>query len=453
MHETVTELNNIWKKILEEIKIRINDNKIYVTFLEDSFLYSFDNNTMIVGVNSSLAASIITKQYQDLILSIAKEVTKTSHKIKFVEAESLKKSTQNDNNDAKSDFFSSCVVNSSLTFDNFVVGPSNIEAKQAAVLIATSPGKMYNPLFLYSNSGLGKTHLLHAIVNHIKEISPSKKCLYCTTDDFMVEFIKYVTGQSEQEKLKSFIISHDVFLIDDIQIIGGKIQTELFFFQIFQKMYSLKKQIVITSDKHPNELRGFEDRLKTRFSQGLTMSINPPTTQTCLAILKSKIDYSPLDINSFDPQVLELIAQTFSKSIRNIDEALNKLVFYTTSFKPTKYIDMKTALDALSSLIDAKDTKNKMTGQKIINIVSEYFRLSPSQLCGPSRRGDIALARHIAMYLIRLLLDTPFEKIGLMFGGKDHSTVMSGVKKVEKELKTNLSLQDTISELKKLIKG
>lgn len=213
------------------------------------------------------------------------------------------------------------------------------------------------------------------------------------------------------------------------------------------------KQIVITSDKAPSELKGFEERLKSRFASGLTVTIKQPEVPTCVAILKSKIERSPLDLNSFDPRVLDFIGEKFSRNVREIDSAFNKLVFYVTTLRPTKYIDMTTAMEALQSLIDVKDAKQKLSEQKIISVVADYYGKTPSQIMGPSREADITLARHVAMYLIRVKLDVPFTKIGYMFGGKDHSTVMSGVNKVEKSLKTNTLLQTAVSEIESRLKS
>ena len=200
-------------------------------------------------------------------------------------------------------------------------------------------------------------------------------------------------------------------------------------------------------------MKGFEERLKSRFASGLTVVINQPEVPTCVAILRSKIENSPLDINSFDPRVLDFVGEKFSKNVREIDSALNRIMWYVTNYRPTKYIDMQTAMEALQNLINVKEEKQKLSEQRIINVVADYYGLTPSQITGPSREGKVAMARHVAMYLIRLLLDVPFTKIGYMFGGKDHSTVMSGVNKVEKSLKTNTLMQTAVSEIKSQLKS
>ncbi len=450
MVETISEYNHIWNKVLSKLEERIDEKRFYDAFLSGSSIYSLEGNQMIVSVNSNLAVSILTNKYLGVVQDAVKEIMGQNIKVKFEEADNLKTIAKPAE---ETRYFRLSTVNPALTFDNFVTGSCNIEAKQAAILIAQNPGtRDYNPLFIYSESGLGKTHLLSAIYNHFVSSASGKKVLYCSGTDFVEEFTQAATGEIKFNQLKNFIVSHDILLVDDIQMIGGREKTADFLFQIFQKMYNNGKQVVITSDKHPSVLKGFDERLKSRFAGGLTISIAAPDVKTCVAILKTKINAGPIDLSAFDNDVLEFIGQKFSKNIRAIDEALHKLVYYTTQFKPTKHIDMNIALEALQPLIDVRTEKQKISEQKIINVVADYYSLTPSQLVGNSRQGQIALARHISMYLIRTMLDVPYTKIGATFGGKDHSTVMNGVMKVDKELKTNTSLAEAINELKTRLK-
>lgn len=450
MGESISELNHIWSKVLENLEQKIDDRRFFDVFLSGSKIYSFEGSTMVISAGTSLAVNILSTKFLQDITTAVKEVTGKNVNITFELADNLKEKTPVVE---ETKYFKYSQVNESLTFDNFVTGPCNIEAKQAALLIAQNPGfRDYNPLFIYSDSGLGKTHLLSAIVNYIKEYGKGKTALYCSATDFLEEYLMAASGEREADKLKNYIVRHDILLIDDVQMLGGKEKTTDFLFQIFQKMHNTNKQIVITSDKHPSELKGFDERLKSRFGGGLSISIASPDVQTCVSILKSKINAGPLDINIFDQEVLDFIGQKFSKNIRNIDEALHKLVYYTTVFKPGKHIDMEIAMEALQPLVDVRSEKQKLSEQRIINVVADYYSLTPSQVTGSSREYKTALARHVSMYLIRTLLDTPFTRIGAMFGGKDHSTVMSGVEKVERELKTNSNLQEAINELKKRLK-
>lgn len=449
MAETISELQNLWSAIIKKLHENVEDVRFFDVFLSESYIHSYEGNQMVIAVNSNFAATILSTKFIAVIQDSVKSIVGSSVKIKFDIPDNLKSVAPIEE---KPTYFKSSVINPNLTFDNFVTGSSNLEAKQASMYIASNPGSGFNPLFIYSNPGLGKTHLLQAIVNFVREKMPGKKALYCESGDFLQEFIDTASGTKQLDAFKKFMTSHDILLVDDIQLLANKEKTLVLFFDIFNKLLLLGKQVVITSDKAPSELKGFEERLKSRFSSGLTVVINQPEIPTCVAILRSKIENSPLDINSFDPRVLDFIGQKFSRNVREIDSALNKLLWYVTNYKPTKYIDMDTAMEALQNLIDVKDAKQKLSEQRIISVVAEYYGLTPSQITGPSREGKPTMARHVAMYLIRSMLDVPFTKIGFIFGGKDHSTVMSGVNKVEKSLKTNQMLQTAVSEIKTQLK-
>lgn len=450
MNETISELQTAWSKILDELSKSIEDRHFFDVYFGDSRIHSINNGTMTVVVTSNLAVTILTTKYQSLVEDAAKSIFGQQTKVAFTTKENLKNT---EIPVEKPIFFASESINPSLTFDSFITGPSNLEAKQAALYVAMNPGKGFNPLYIYSNPGLGKTHLMHAIVNYVRENMPGKKALYCDSNDFLREYVNFATGETKGTAFKDYVTSYDIFLIDDIQSISTKEQTLAAFFDIFNIMYNHGKQIVITSDKAPSELKAMDERLKSRFSAGLTISINQPDTQTCVSILKNKIESSVLDINSFDPKVLDFIAENFSKNVRDIDSAYNKLIWYVTNFRPTKHVDIDIACEALQSLIDVKAAKTKLNEQRIISVVADYYNKTPSQLTGSSRQGEIVFARHIAMYMIRKMLDTPFTKIGIIFGGKDHSTVMSGVEKVEKELKTNPNIEMVIGEIKARLKS
>jgi chromosomal replication initiator protein len=388
----------------------------------------------------------------DVLAMTVAEVTQTNFKLVFLQKGELEKNIKS--NEKKPSFFASSFVNRKYTFDNFVVGTSNREAHQAAVLIASNPGKLfnYNPLFIYSQSGLGKTHLLHAIGNYVRENAPSLKVLYITTDDFVDEFIKYVSGEKDSDNMKDFFKAVDVLMVDDIQFLSEKVKTEEMFFHIFNHLVNAGKQIILTSDRHPSEIRGVESRLVTRFNSGLTMNITVPDLPTRVAILKKKIEANGLDITYFDEEVFHFFAERFSNNVRELEGALNRLVFYVINIKQTKHITMAVAIESVQPLIGSGVTLSSLTENRIINTVADYYNLTSQQLTGRIRTNQIAMARHIAMYLIRTLLDVPFLKIGALFGGKDHSTVMNAVKKVEKSLKVDEAIATAVDQLEKRLK-
>jgi chromosomal replication initiator protein len=450
--QTLSEIAQLWDRVLERLQTKINDRHIFDSFFNDTYIHAIEANEIKVVVSSGLASNLLSTKYVDVLALTVAEITQTNFKLVFVQKGDLEKNTKAP--EKKPSFFASSFVNRKYTFDNFVVGTSNREAHQAAVLIASNPGKLfnYNPLFIYSQSGLGKTHLLHAIGNYVRENAPSLKVLYITTDDFVDEFIKYVSGEKDSDNMKDFFKAIDVLMVDDIQFLSEKVKTEEMFFHIFNHLVNAGKQIILTSDRHPSEIRGVESRLVTRFNSGLTMNITVPDLPTRVAILKKKIEANGLDITYFDEEVFHFFAERFSNNVRELEGALNRLVFYVINIKQTKHITMAIAIESVQPLIGSGVLVSSLTENRIINTVADYYNLTSQQLTGRIRTNQIAMARHIAMYLIRTLLDVPFLKIGALFGGKDHSTVMNAVKKVEKSLKVDEAIATAVDQLEKRLK-
>ena len=441
----------MWDKALIKIEERLGEKQLFDSFFSDSYINEINNNEITVVVNSALAARLISTKYNDIVTDIINELTESNFRMKYILASEIKQNESPVNVVKKQNYFKDATLNPKLTFDNFVVGDFNREASQAALYVAANPGKTFaQPLFIYSNSGLGKTHLLQAIGNYIlKEVKPGAKILYIAASDFVEEFIRFIKGEKDAQSLKDFFDTVDVLLLDDVQLLANKNQTQEMFFTIYNKLIENNKQIVLTSDKQPSELHGLEDRLVTRFTKGLTVNINEPDQNTCVEILKKKIVANGLDLEIFDDSVLYFFAEKFSKDIRELEGALNRLIFHIITNKQTGRITMDVAVEAVQSLVGGKSISTQLNEQKIINVVADYYNLTSSQLTGKIRTGQIALARHIAMYLIRIKLDVPLKKIGDMFGGKDHTTVMSAITKVEKELKTNETLKAAVEELEK----
>lgn len=456
MDSSISKITQLWDKSLSLIKDRV-EKSIYDSFFTNSYINEINDNTntIVIVTNSQLGANLLAKKYYDLIFEAVSEITETNFKLEFVFQGDLKKKApqiETVESVKKSSYFQNSFINSKLTFDNFVVGDFNREASQASLLIASNPGRMFNPLFLYSNTGLGKTHLLHSIANYIiRNGNPNAKILYITANDFVDEYIKFVKGDKDSESFSDFMSRIDVLLIDDVQFLAEKVKTEEMFFHVFQRLINDGKQIVITSDRQPSELKNLEDRLVSRFSQGLIIKIDEPDQEACVEILKKKIQSNNLNVDDFDDEVLNYCASKFSKNVRELEGGLNKLIFSTIKNHSNK-ITMEEAMVSLSSLTGVKASSSQLTEIKIINTVADYYNLAPSQLTGKIRTGQISLARHIAMYLIREMLDLPLKKIGATFGGKDHTTVMSALIKVDKELKNNNQLKEAIAELKKRIK-
>lgn len=453
MVKTISERKRIWDKVLSKVETQLQDRHIFDSFFSTTSIHSIEGDTIIVSVNSRLAANILNQRYAGFVQEIIEETTQSNFKINFVHEEDLKTTKEESSvSTEKSKFFSNSFINPKYTFDTFVVGQCNREASQASLMIASNPGKLFNPLFIYSQSGLGKTHLLHSIGNYIKENSPRLKVLYISTDDFVDEFVRSARGEHEIEQFRDFFKSVDVLLIDDIQFLADKTKTAEMFFNLFNTMINAGKQVVLTSDRHPNDLKGLEARLVTRFNAGLSINIQNPDKDTLISILKKKISANNLDLSNFDDDVLEFFADKFSKNVRELEGAINRLLFYSINIKQSNHIDLALAVESVSSIINVKETERQLDEERIIETVADYYNLTISQLKGNTRTAQLAMARHISMYLIRSILDVPFKKIGDTFGGKHYSTVMDAVEKVEKNLKTNPQLVQAINDIKKRLK-
>ena len=457
---SLSQQNQLWNRILSNIKERVEDKHIYDSFFANTKLHKVEGDIMYICVDSKLSIKLIegNSTYTSYILDSIKEVTETEYKIRLLSKEEIVEKKDSLNKDSqlietKERFFSTCCLNAKYNFDNFVVGSCNKEAVQASLLVTQSPGTSFNPLFLYSKPGLGKTHLLHAIGNFVKEKKPYAKVIYITTDAFIDEYIKYVHGDQQEESLKDFLKSCDVLLVDDIQSLADKQKTQEMFFYIFNALVNNNKQIVLTSDRHPSELKGLEDRLVSRFNMGLSINLQNPDTETLLSILKTKIEANGLDVNNFDYNGLVFLAENFSKNVRELEGALNRLIFYTITTKHSKKIDIQTIKDSVKPMMHSKDSKKVLSEEKIISTVCEYYHLTENQIKSKSRLSQIALARQIAMYLCRSMLGTPYKQIGVLFGGRDHSTVITSVDKVETMLKTDSSLSTALSKLQKNLKN
>ena len=342
-------------------------------------------------------------------------------------------------------------LNPNYTFENFIVGNSNKFAQAAALSVAENPGRIYNPLFLYGNSGVGKTHLMHAIGNYIVEHS-GKKVLYVTSEQFIDEFLKSIrkdedgTNFNYVEFFKNKYRNIDVLIIDDIQYLGGKQQSQQEFFHTFNNLFNDSKQIIVSSDRNPDDLKQLEERLRTRFSWGLGVNISPPDYNLRRDIIKKKIVAGDFE-KDFPEDVIEYIASNIGPDVRHLEGAITRVVAYS-AIMGGENITLDLAIEALKDF-NSKGTGEKNDIQRIQKIVAETFQISIEDIRSKKRSANIAFPRQIAIYLCRTMTSEAFEKIGIEFGGKDHSTVMYSVEKIEKEMRDNKDLANIIEKLKK----
>jgi len=335
-------------------------------------------------------------------------------------------------------------LNPRYTFDTFVPGSSNRFAHAAALAVAESPGKTYNPLFIYGDSGLGKTHLLHAIGHYTRQIKPQTRVRYVNSEEFTNDFINSIRDDRSLSFKRTYR-EVDVLLVDDIQFLQGKEQTLEEFFHTFNALHNAGKHVVITSDVSPRHLNGIEERMRTRFEWGLMTDVQPPDLETRIAILRKK---AQADDVQAPPDVLEYIASNITSNIRELEGALIRVTAFAALNK--QQVDLSLAQVVLKDLIS--DDDSQITASSIIGKTAEYFGITMEELTGTSRSRVFVTARQIAMYLCRQLTDLSLPKIGEHFGGKDHTTVMYAVKKVEDQIAQRRQMYNQVNEIHARIK-
>lgn len=448
-------IDNLWANFLEKIKPKISSLS-YDTWFKNTKLVSLDENVAKILVDSPLQKKSLEETWYQTISDVFSEITNTSFDFEFV-FESDIKAKENipvENIGVPLNTPERSNLNPKYTFDSFIVGDSNKFAYMAAVSVAENPGKTYNPLFLYGNSGLGKTHLMHAIGNYIIE-SSNKKVLYVTSEQFISDFLNLNkkdesgTNFNYIDSFKSKYRGIDVLIIDDIQFLGGATQTQQEFFNTFNKLYDDNKQIIISSDRSPDDLKKLEDRLRTRFNWGLSVNIYPPEYEMRVEILKKKIIGQNM-VGTISDDVIAYIANNCDSDVRQLEGALTRVIAYATMFN-TSDINLNLAIDALKDYL-SKSSFVKNNIQKIQQVVAEYYNITVEDLKSKKRKAEIAFPRQVAIYLCRTLTDESFPKIGIQFGGRDHSTVMHSVDKIDSELKTNPQFKDIIDALKSKMK-
>ena len=331
-------------------------------------------------------------------------------------------------------------LNPKYTFDTFVIGESNRFAHAAAIAIAEEPGQAYNPLFIHGDSGLGKTHLLHAIGHYVHDYHPKLRVRYVSSEEFTNDFVNSIRDDRAATFQRRYRDDVDVLLIDDIQFLQGKEQTQEEFFHTFNALHSTGKQIVLTSDQPPEKLTTFADRMRSRFKSGLTTDVHPPELETRIAILRKKANAERMDIGD---DVLELIASKISTNIRELEGALIRVAAYASL--------QKEPVDRAKAAFVLKDVVPSETGQITVgHIIAEtavYFGVTVDDIKGPSRSRNLTMARQIAMYLSRELTEHSFPQLGQHFGGRDHTTVMHAEKKIRQLIGERRPVYDQITEL------
>lgn len=440
----------VWDSVLKLIEPEVT-GVTFNTWFKDAKPVSCDSNTITLAVTNDLVLNML-KRHTLLIKGALETLLGNQYEVNLIisDGENVYIRDEEAETKIKNNFLSSedipSYINPRYTFDNFVVGSSNLFAHATAVAVAEAPAQGYNPLFLYGDSGLGKTHLMHAIANHAKSINPSANIVYISSEMFTNELVDAIRARTTVN-FRNKYRNADILLIDDVQFLAGKEMAQEEFFHTFNDLYNANKQIVLTSDRLPREIPTLEDRLRTRFESGLIGDIKPPDYETRIAILQKKASFERAEV-PYD--VYCYIADSIKSNIRELEGALTRVTSYA---KITgKILNLQLAEEALSSVIE-KEGVVRITAKSINEAVSKYYDIDIADIKGKRKTQDISDARQICMYLCRKLTDMSFVVIGKEYGNRHYTTVMHAVDNVEKQIKTNKEVESAVEIMTKQLKS
>lgn len=442
-----SQVKGVWKSVLELLQNELTEIS-FNTWIKTIVPRGINSKEVTLEVPAEFNKGILESRYSTLLQNAFTQTTHKIYKMRFVTPnEGIDYNETSGNgvpNDQTEKFLSQ--LNPRYVFDSFVIGNSNRFAHAASLAVAEAPARAYNPLFIYGGVGLGKTHLMHAIGHYIIRQNPSLRVLYVSSERFTNELINAIKDD-KNELFRARYRNIDILLIDDIQFIGGKERTQEEFFHTFNALYEANKQIIMTSDRPPRDMTTLEERLRSRFEWGLTADIQSPDLETRIAILQKKAQLERIIIPN---EVMVFIAENIASNIRELEGALNKVIAFSSL--TGKEITLDSATEALSEMLAAHSNR-VIDCSSIIDAVARYFDLKAADFKSKNRSREVSYPRQIAMYLCRDMTDLSLPKIGVVFGGRDHTTVMHACDKINEERQTNPDTRRTVEELKKNIAG
>ncbi len=432
------DLQKIWERVLAILKDELSEIAYKTWFLSLSPLECRDN-VFLLSAPNEIHQNMITGKYLPLLQSAVEMASDQDLTVQVILQEEYVPNVQQKHH------LHSSNLNPRYTFEEFVVGENNKYAHAACLAVAEKPAEVYNPLFLYGNSGLGKTHLIHSVGHYILDHNPNARVLYVTSEKFTNDLINSIKD-GRNEEFRTIYRYVDVLMIDDIQFISGKVRAQEELFHCFNTLYDANKQIIFTSDRPPKEIAVLEDRVRNRFESGLLMDLQPPDFETRVAILRKKAQSNNIEIPD---DMIDLVAHTIKSNIRELEGVLKRIhVLKTLSHEP---ITEDTVTNILRDFFHSgEDTV--LSNQEVLKEVSRYFNIPQEEILSKKRTKEIAYIRQIAMYLCREIVGDSLKEVGEFFGKRDHSTVVHACDKIEAEMKKDIELQNTIVDLTKNIK-
>lgn len=446
--------NQIWEKIKNQLQVTLDEDVFAEHFANMTTIFKVVNNAVYLIAPNSFVKSKIESFYLNRLNAMLNDFTTEKHMFKIITkeqaAEELQKAAAYEINRPEKDLNNKYKtgLHNIYTFENFVVGSSNRLAYTSAMKVADQPGVFANPLYIFGDVGLGKTHLMQCVGNYVLENDLNRKVLYVKTDQFIEDYAKAAQKKTFDEFSKKYE-NVDILLVDDIQFLSGKNQSQLEFFKIFEKLKEENKQIVITSDRPASELYDIMSRLTSRFEWGLSVDINRPNLEHRILILKKKLHAETADPDLISDEILEYIASIFDNNVRELEGALKRVLFYCTAFDYK--FTIANAEEALKNLVNSKNISNhtleKSNFNNVLDIVSAYYNISTSDLLSNKRKKQYVFPRQVSMYILKELFDLTYKKIGQIFNGRDHSTVIYSIEQITNDLETDKDKKNDIEKL------
>ena len=437
---SLNSIADVWKNVLDRLRSQLSETTIN-TWFDEVEVVTMEDSAFVLHCSNSFKKSTIEARFMSHIKAALKDIFSSDLEVKILDDQQLSAY-----HGVAPDRPGSLLESDAFTFGTYVVGPQNKMAYAAARAVAEKPAEHYNPLFIYGDSGMGKTHLLYAIAHQVRQRQPEARIVYIKGDDFTNELIASIREGKNAEFREKYRQS-TLLLVDDIQFIAGKESTQEEFFHTFNSLHDAHKQIVIASDRPAKEIKSLEERLRTRFEWGLTADVQPPDFETRVAIVKRKAELLHLDLPE---DVAEFIANHLKNNIRQLEGAVKKLNAYymLEGIQPV----ISVAQNAIKDILNETQPV-PVTIEKIVGEVSRTFNVSPSDIRGTKRNANVASARRVAIYILREVTGMSMEEIGREFSGRDHSTIVYSLKTMERDMKNDQHLRETVSDIIKNVKA
>ncbi len=448
----MNDYTKLWESALVEIETAVSEAN-FSTWFKGTFILKHDEGTIFLGVPNSFTRDWLYKKYHAVILRTLRKMNEAVRSLEYVITKDAEKKKVEDKRKAQAiptismplqDFYvnKDDNLNPRYTFESFVVGPYNELAHAASRTVVKTPGSSYNPLFIYGNTGHGKTHLIQAVGNHIKREHPQKKVFYLTSEKFGSEYLNALqTGKAQafKEKYRKF----DVIIMDDVQFFSGKDKFQEEFFHMFNTFHESNRQLVFSSDKHPNFIPGLEDRVKSRFNAGMIIELPPPDKESRVAILRAKSHASNVML---EDGILEFLAANIESNVRELEGVINAIVCQTQlKNHPLSILEIKNLVK------NSTKQKKNVSIKDVIRLVSEFYNVDEESVYDKTRKKEVVKPRQVIMYILREDLSVSFPSIGEKMGGRDHTTVIHSCEKVKEEIKTNPVLMEEISQIRAML--